>query len=259
MRNKFISIYNLQEDNNHSIFHNGRCHLFWDNINIEWSLFSKHHDYFNLSLDIGDSEDNNETAIHVRLPYLGFLYVGINTFLTIYKPRELGISIDKECIRFRPFSKTWESNSTDILKSFGLRFPWVLTRYKSEVLSHDLSTVVYTNQDNDKKTKWIDRWHEEREIAKTVSKDYDFTYVRKNGEIQKTIATVYATANYWRSIAYPIFRFKKKETYIDISFKDQIGEGVDDWKGGVLGCSYKLNENETIEQCLKRMEKTEKF
>ena len=52
---------------------------------------------------------------------------------------------------------------------------------------------------------------------------------------------------------------KRYWTSIDVRFDNEIGEGVDTWKGGCTGCSYNLLEDETPEQCLRRMEIERKF
>ena len=57
----------------------------------------------------------------------------------------------------------------------------------------------------------------------------------------------------WTSI------FKKVKKYIEIEFSDEVGKKKGSWKGGCIGCSYDLLENETPEQCIKRMEKERKF
>ena len=54
-------------------------------------------------------------------------------------------------------------------------------------------------------------------------------------------------------------KFKKVRKYIEIEFSDEVGKKKGSWKGGCIGCSYDMLENETPEQCIKRMEKERKF
>jgi hypothetical protein len=42
---------------------------------------------------------------------------------------------------------------------------------------------------------------------------------------------------------------------IDIEFNDEVGERSGSWKGGTIGCSYAMLPTDTIESCLRRMEK----
>ena len=46
---------------------------------------------------------------------------------------------------------------------------------------------------------------------------------------------------------------------MSVNFSDEVGERSGSWKGGTLGCGYDLLKNETMEQCLRRMEKERKF
>lgn len=46
---------------------------------------------------------------------------------------------------------------------------------------------------------------------------------------------------------------------IEIEFDGEVGERTGSWKGGTIGCSYKMQEDKTIEQCLRRMERERKF
>lgn len=54
-------------------------------------------------------------------------------------------------------------------------------------------------------------------------------------------------------------RFKLIRKYIEIEFSDEVGKKKGSWKGGCIGCSYDMLENETPEQCIKRMENERKF
>ena len=46
---------------------------------------------------------------------------------------------------------------------------------------------------------------------------------------------------------------------IDIKFSGEVGNQKGSWKGGTVGCSYRLNPDETPEECLKRMERERSF
>lgn len=89
---------------------------------------------------------------------------------------------------------------------------------------------------------------------------YDYTYILNNGDIQKRKATVTVEKREWRRkfLQWTPF-FGKREKYIEIMFDDEVGERTGSWKGGCIGCSYKMKSDETPEQTLRRMEKERKF
>ena len=49
--------------------------------------------------------------------------------------------------------------------------------------------------------------------------------------------------------------FSLKIRCVEVEFENGMGPNVDSWKGGTYGCSFELKENETPEECIKRMEK----
>lgn len=53
--------------------------------------------------------------------------------------------------------------------------------------------------------------------------------------------------------------FAKIRKSIDIDFDQEVGKEKGSWKGGVLGCSYDLIEDETPLECLRRMNIERKF
>ena len=82
-----------------------------------------------------------------------------------------------------------------------------------------------------------------------------YKYVLKSGEVQNRIATVSLRRHVicyraFKAIGWP--RWRKKS--IDVGFDAEVGERTGSWKGGVLGCGYDLRKDESIEQCLRRME-----
>lgn len=57
----------------------------------------------------------------------------------------------------------------------------------------------------------------------------------------------------------PWFPFRRLSRYINIDFSDEVGERSGSWKGGVLGCSYEMQRNETPLDTLRRMERERVF
>ena len=89
---------------------------------------------------------------------------------------------------------------------------------------------------------------------------FPYTYVLKNGTVQKRTATVSVERRAWRPRAFqwtPLF--EKSRTSIDVTFDDEVGEKSGSWKGGCIGCGYEMEARETAEQCLRRMERERKF
>ncbi|UCW44077.1 hypothetical protein [Vibrio phage vB_VpaS_SD15] len=103
---------------------------------------------------------------------------------------------------------------------------------------------------------WIDgdKAYKNSEVEKET---YDYTYVLACGEVQHRKATCYRERRQWHRKWLPFL--KKRRTEISISFDGEVGEGTGSWKGGTVGCGWDMLPNETIEQCLRRMEKERKF
>lgn len=54
-------------------------------------------------------------------------------------------------------------------------------------------------------------------------------------------------------------KWKYVKKYIEIKFDKEVGSRKGSWKGGCIGCSYDLLENETPMECIKRMERERDF
>lgn len=84
------------------------------------------------------------------------------------------------------------------------------------------------------------------------SETHPYTYTLKNGTVQNRIATCTVERRKWHRKWFPFLTMERQ--VIDIEFNDEVGERSGTWKGGTLGCSYKLKPDETVYECLKRME-----
>jgi hypothetical protein len=89
---------------------------------------------------------------------------------------------------------------------------------------------------------------------------FDYTYVQRNGDVQKRTATVSVQRMFhrrqwlrWLSLG------EKKWQYIDFTFDNEVGSETGSWKGGVLGSSETMLPGETVEETLRRMERTRRF
>ena len=89
------------------------------------------------------------------------------------------------------------------------------------------------------------------------SETHPYTYVLKNGTVQNRTATCTIEKRKWHRKWFPMFT--RESTTIDIEFNDEVGERTGSWKGGTLGCGYEMLPDDTIESCLRRMERERTF
>lgn len=93
-----------------------------------------------------------------------------------------------------------------------------------------------------------------------IEQVFTYTYVRDNGEVQVTVATVFGQRRQRCMRALRGLPFTHRYTRsIDVQFKPAIGESVNSYKGGVYGCGWKWRRGETMEQALRRMECERRF
>lgn len=90
-----------------------------------------------------------------------------------------------------------------------------------------------------------------------ASWEYNYTD-SYDGEVIPT--TIYVVEREWRPKWLTWTRlFSETNKIIDVHFSKECGNRKGNWKGGTLGCSYKILPGETPLDCLKRMEKERKF
>jgi hypothetical protein len=126
-----------------------------------------------------------------------------------------------------------------------------------------VSMVFETHEILSKDGGWVkvgakgcpDSWDFRQDGALTETHKY--TYTLKSGKVQEVDATCTVEQRVWHRKWLPFLKLKHK--CIDISFSNEVGERSGSWKGGVTGTSYEMLPNETIEQCLRRMEHERKF
>lgn len=140
-------------------------------------------------------------------------------------------------------------------KSVYLQMPWSWDWWSREVLDYDFNTVHKETKKD--RRDYFANYDKVQEIKKSVSKEYPYRYVLKNGTIQDRIATVFVERLTWKMKWFPFI--KKVHTSIDVAFDGEVGERTGSWKGGTIGCGYDLLPNETPEPCLRRMERERKF
>lgn len=141
--------------------------------------------------------------------------------------------------------------------------PFISWEYESnELLDYNFNRIAI----KDKSTKlgmgchnWYNgiSFDETKKLEASVSKEFDYQYKLKRGEVQKRKASVFVTRMTHHRKWLPFL--KRVVTSISVNFNDEVGERSGSWKGGVLGCGYDLLPNETPEQCLRRMESERVF
>lgn len=87
-----------------------------------------------------------------------------------------------------------------------------------------------------------------------------YTYKLRSGEQQNVTATYYVSHAEWRWrwlkwLPWP----RRTESSIWVDFSEEVGEGRGSWKGGTLGCGYRLKPGESPLECLRRMEAERRF
>lgn len=134
--------------------------------------------------------------------------------------------------------------------------PWSLKWYRTSILLKD-DTWENEYKGNSKQF-YLDEWKD-----KLYTESHPYTYITESGEIQKCNAIVTVEEREWRRrMLYKLKLFNKVDRCISVEFdrKNGIGELADTcWKGGCTGCSYSMKKNESVLECLRRMEKERKF
>lgn len=86
---------------------------------------------------------------------------------------------------------------------------------------------------------------------------HQYKYIRDSGEIQDRVATCTHEKRKWHRKWFPFLTMERR--VVDVEFDKKIGERVNSWKGGCIGCSWELLHDESIADGIRRMEKERKF
>ena len=102
--------------------------------------------------------------------------------------------------------------------------------------------------------------HDKKWDGVLFEETHDYTYTLNSGKKQNVKATIKVVEREWR-MRWLIWTPLKNKVHrdIDVSFSSEVGEGVTSWKGGTVGCGYKMGIDETPLQTLRRMERERKF
>lgn len=163
------------------------------------------------------------------------------------------------------FAWSWESDLRDAVhfawggRSKVLRFPWAWDHVRTSYLLRD--GVSWGNEKELSATSNDGRrWWNHREDDRLWRETYPYTYRLKSGEVQHPQATVSVDEmeHRWRAFKWCPFP-RRIRRWVTVDFDGEVGEGTGSWKGGTLGCGYDLQDGETPEQCLRRMERERVF
>lgn len=134
-----------------------------------------------------------------------------------------------------------------------ITMPWDYKWYRTSLLLKDQKSWV-TETKNNALDFYKDQWNNPDVV---FIETYPYIDSYDGTEVEATIRVREMEWRqrwlYWTSLA------NKVKKQIDITFNKEVGKNKGSWKGGVIGCSFTIEENETPEQCLKRMEQTREF
>lgn len=167
-----------------------------------------------------------------------------------YASSEFGLTFHwNQRRRYYEFPWSYDWHRTSYLLSDG---SW-LHELRSDLPSVNRKSRYKTNHDH---YQHIMGQREGREWTRELP----YSYVLKNGTVQQVIATIKVRESERRRRFLRWTRLGAKTTRsIDVSFSGEVGEGAGSWKGGTIGCGYAMEQCETPEACLRRMERERKF
>lgn len=265
IRRPFVRIQNLNDrgpgaERERSAFWHGRAwigrRLNQERARIEWA-FGRKARSFHFKLVFGDYDRGLQLI--AGFPFLFDLYLSFPQAVRVKKSWETGIAIHNQALWIYPASWCNEWNSQDpwyrCAKAF--HFPWELEWRRTELLSHDLKQVLWS-EDYGRRDRLIA--NSARDAAQNLaSRRYLYRYTLRSGQLQITWANVYPERRYYRARWWPLIPRKYVDTSINVQFDKEIGEGVNTYKGGVIGTGEDMLPGETCELTLLRMEATRKF
>jgi len=128
--------------------------------------------------------------------------------------------------------------------------PWYLNWYRTSILLKD-GTWEHEYKGS-RKSFYEASWKEKQAV-------WDYVYTDSfDGEIVP--AKIYVEEREWRMKGLMwTSLFNKVRKTIDVHFSKEVGKEKGSWKGGTIGCGREMIDDETPLECIKKMEKEEKF
>lgn len=189
--------------------------------------------------------------IHLELFLLDvYLTLPIKTGIDECEPSRYGFYLYGEGLGRMGFDQLWICLGE---KSKCINLPWALDWVRTSNLRRDGNWEHETK--GNRKDFYKDEWNDV-----IWSETHPYKYVLRSGKEQHVQATIKVSEREWRPLWFKwtkLFAHVKRD--IEIEFDNEVGERTGSWKGGVLGCSYKMLPNETPLECLRRMEGERKF
>lgn len=102
--------------------------------------------------------------------------------------------------------------------------------------------------------EWMIYEYDHKDIARET---YDYSYALSDGGVQNVKATCTRDKRQWHRKWLPMVKVVVE--CIDVSFSEGVGERSGSWRGGCTGCGYDLLLGESVEKCIRRMERDRKF
>ena len=225
----------------------------------KWGEFywTPHPKHWNLSLKFTDRYDESTDLLVVQ-PLLFSAYIYLPTKVCAIRNsgdmsdgKSYGFYVYSSLKNFETLVLCWNKWSKHI------QMPWTYDWLSTEILDFDYHSVYYEDRYTNKKEKWKERWEKEEAAKRLTEKTYDYTYIRKSGEVQRRKATVCVERRVWTMRWLPLKKLIR--TSIWVTFNEEIGEKVGSWKGGVTGAGNDVLDGESPLQSLRRMESVRKF
>jgi len=252
--------------------------LWWTHFRGKLNRFSWEVCFYNkniaLELNLYDGDNYDDIQLHIGLIFIS-IWFSIHGVLKPkdYQARLNGISIHDWMINIKIWKKAheWNSDGSSHILDWSFFLPffnWEFQNDKEMVMMPDGSwSPIWIDTSNQFTTKWHARWN--NGVQNDLPPDgrwndvYSYSYKLNSGIVQHVKAWIFVERMQWRRkwfewCSWPWFMVKNKQS-IEIAFSDEVGERSGSWKGGVLGCSYEMEEGERPQDTLRRMERNRKF
>lgn len=219
-----------------------RCWRFrWGEISWRWGL----------CLELGSFEDGYSLIIQ---PVFGRWFIKLPRWLPHHEPDTM----------MAPWGFSWnwfDCDGSALHLNWGAHckiiwMPWQWEHHRTEVL---LTNGAWRNRNS--ASLGSEAYDTARDPLPDVFVEcHPYHYLLPNGETQHVTATVTVTRTERRM---RIFRWlpwpRRGSRYIDVWFSGEVGARAGSWKGGCLGCGYKMKSGEQPRDTLRRMQTERRF
>lgn len=225
-----------------------------DSIDFKWGYFAPRPS-FSLLLHRGGYFDQRYAitvalgygVLHIKLPFKTRLREGCDM-------PEYGITVHNDTLWI--YKGGFYDESIGQVQDLNSSWSWYLPFFSYEFDGHwvqnkDRQWVLMGSRHCDGPESW-----KFRETG-AYTEVHPYQYTLQSGEVQERTATCSIEKRKWHRKWFPFLT--RISQVIDIEFSDEVGERSGSWKGGTIGCSYEMRPDDTIESCLRRMEKERKF